>query len=612
MKRFLLLSFVLCVCAVTAHSQSNPPSAPPAELAAPLAPANLIADIPGRTTTSLDGEWHAIVDPFGRGDGSHYERDRKAKDKSELVEYNFDTSPTLQVPGDWNSQRPDLMFYEGLVWYKRAFTFHKKPGTRVFIYFGGANYHARVFLNTLKIGEHFGGFTAFNFEVTDTLADGDNTLIVAVDAVRGREEIPAPSFDWWNYGGLTRDVSVVEVPQTFVQDYSVQLAKGSMNEISGWVQLNGAAAAQQPVTIEIPEANIKQSVTTDANGHGEFQFAAKLNLWSPDNPKLYRVVVSTTSDSVADDIGFRSIETRGTQILLNGKPIFLRGVAMHEEAAFRDGRAVNEDDDRVLLGWAKELGCNFVRLAHYPYNEPFIRLADRMGIMVWSEVPLWQGIAWDSSATLETAEEMIRDNIARDHNRAAIVIWSVANETRRSDARLEFLRKLTVEARTLDSTRLISAAMNSWDQPGPNSWVLSDALGQYLDVLGLNQYIGWYNGTPDDCDTANWSFAYTKPVIATEFGGEALAGYHADSGTRWSEEYQTNLYNHQLAMLQKIPALAGMSPWILKDMRSPGRALPGFQDFHNRKGLISDRGQRKQAFYILQKFYAEKAAVSGN
>jgi beta-glucuronidase len=611
MKRLLLLSLVFCVSAVTAWSQSAPPNAPPAELAAPLAPANLIGDIPGRATTSLDGEWRAIVDPFGRGDGSHYERDRKAKDKSELVEYNFDTSPTLQVPGDWNSQRPELMFYEGLVWYKRAFTFHKKPGTRVFLYFGGANYHARVFLNALKIGEHFGGFTAFDYEVTDTLADGDNTLIVAVDDTRGREEIPAANFDWWNYGGLTRDVSVVEVPQTFIQDFSIQLAKGSMNEISSWVQLNGAAAGQQPVTIEIPEANIKQSVTTDGNGRGEFQFPAKLNLWSPDNPKLYRVVVSSPSDSAADDIGFRTIETRGTQILLNGKPIFLRGISMHEEAAFRDGRAVNVDDDRVLLNWAKELGCNFVRLAHYPYNEPMIRLADRMGIMVWSEVPLWQNIAWDSSATLETAEEMLRDNIARDHNRAAIIIWSVSNETKRGDARLEFLKKLTVEARGLDPTRLISSAMNSWDRPSPDSWVLSDALGQYLDVLGLNQYIGWYDRTPEDCDTAVWTFAYDKPVIATEFGAEALAGNHGDPAARWTEEYQANLYNHQLAMMMKIPALAGMSPWLLKDMRSPGRELPGFQDFHNRKGLISDRGQRKQAFYILQKFYAEKAA-SGN
>jgi len=609
MKRLLWLLLVLCVFAVTARSQSNSPSA--AAPANSLAPANLIANIPGRTTASLDGEWRIIVDPFGRGDGSHYERNQKPKDKSDLVEYDFDTSWTLQVPGDWNSQRPDLMFYEGGVWYKRSFTYHKKPGTRVFLYFGAANYEARVFLNAAKIGEHSGGFTSFNFEVTNSLADGDNTLVVAVDDTRHAEGIPAARFDWWNYGGLTRSVSLVEVPGTFVEDYFVQLAKGSSNTLAGWVQLNGAAAAQQQVTIEIPEAHIKQNVTTDANGHAEFQFPAKLDLWSPGNPKLYRVVVSAASDSVADDIGFRTIETRGTQILLNGKPIFLRGVSMHEEAAFRDARAVSEDDDRVLLDWAKELGCNFVRLAHYPYNEPMIRLADRMGILVWSEVPLWQGIAWDNSATFETAKEMLRENIARDHNRAAIIIWSVANETRPSDSRNEFLRKLAAEAHALDSTRLVSAAMNSWEKTGTNTRGLNDPLGQYLDVLGLNEYIGWYVDHPEDCDTAVWSFAYEKPVIATEFGGEALAGHHGDAGTRWTEEYQANLYEHQLAMLNKIPALAGMTPWILKDMRSPSRALPAFQDFHNRKGLISDRGQRKQAFYILQKFYADKAA-SGN
>jgi beta-glucuronidase len=356
-------------------------------------PANLIANLPGRITISLSGVWQVIVDPYETGLSDRFYENRRPKDKQDLVEYNFDASGTLKVPGDWNSQRESLLFYEGPLWYKKSFAYQKRPHTRTFIYFGAANYRARVYFNGQAQGEHEGGFTPFNFEITDTVREGDNFVVVEVNNARRADAVPALNTDWWNYGGLSRDVTIVEVPETFIQDYSVQLAKGSAGEIAGSVKLNGASEPQQ-VTLEIPEANIKQQFTTDRDGYAEFKFAAKLSLWSPDAPKLYRVSLSAAGDSVEDQIGFRTIETSGTKILLNGKPIFLRGISMHEEAAFRGGRAFSSEDDAVLLGWAKELGCNFVRLAHYPYNESMIRMADRMGILVWEEVPVYWNIDW--------------------------------------------------------------------------------------------------------------------------------------------------------------------------------------------------------------------------
>src|ERR1700722_14148348 len=186
----------------------------------------------------------------------------------------------------------------------------------------------------------------------------------------------------------------------------------------------------------------------------------------------------------------RTIEVQGSNILLNGKPIFLRGISMHEEAPFREGRAFSPEDAQTLLGWVKDLGCNFVRFAHYPHNENEIRLADRMGLLVWSEIPVYWDMDWSNPRTLANAEAQLRDQIARDHNRAAVIFWSVSNETPVNPERLTFLSQLAKAARELDSTRLITSAMNHVDNTGPEVRTISDPLGEVVDVLGLNEYLG--------------------------------------------------------------------------------------------------------------------------
>ena len=574
--------------------------------AAEVPPSSLITNIPGRTTVNLDGAWHAIVDPYENGVGSGFFRDEKPRSKSDRVEYSFDLSPVLNVPGDWNTQSEGLMFYEGPVWYRREFSYPKRPGTRVFVYFGAANYRAAVYLNGEKLGEHEGGFTPFNFEVTSFLRDGGNFLIVEVNNARRSNGVPALKFDWWSYGGITRDVELVEVPQTFIQDYWVQLARGSRDEIAGWVQLNGAQSPQK-ITLEIPEAHVRENFNSDANGRAAFHFAVKVELWSPEHPKLYEVIVTGAGETVRDQIGFRTIEVQGAKVLLNGKPIFLRGISMHEEAPFREGRAFSSEDAQTLLGWVKELGCNFVRFAHYPHNENEVRLADRVGLLVWSEIPVYWDIDWTNPETLADAQAQLRDMIARDHNRAAVILWSLSNETPVKPERLTFLKQLAQDARGLDSTRLITSAMNHVDNTGADVRTITDPLGDVLDVLGLNEYLGWYWGRPEDADKMQWKSNVNKPLIVSEFGGGAPAGRHGDADERWTEEYQDNLFQHQLAMIEKMPNLVGITPWVLMDFRSPSRMLPGVQDYHNRKGVISNRGQKKMAFYTLQKFYRKGA-----
>jgi beta-glucuronidase len=230
-----------------------------------------------------------------------------------------------------------------------------------------------------------------------------------------------------------------------------------------------------------------------------------------------------------------------------------------------------------------------------------------MGLLVWEEVPVYWTIQWENPDTLHNAENQLKELIARDHNRASLIIYSVANETPISDARNRFLSQLIQDAHSADPTRLVSAALQAGEIVDNDhiSVRISDPIASQLDVMGNNEYIGWYVHRPAEADVVRWSAEYDKPLIMSEFGGDALSGYHGHAFTRWTEEYQEDLYQHQIAMLKRIPFLRGASPWILKDFRSPRRTLPHIQDYFNRKGLVSDQGKKKKAFFVLQKYYRE-------
>ena len=580
------------------------------------APAPQIVNVQGRHTISLDGLWKTIVDPYENGyynyrmqphsDASSYFADRDFDaDRTVLYEYNFNTDRTLMVPGDWNTQRETLYYYEGTVWYRNIFDYKPVPDKRVFVYFGAANYDAVVGLNGKKIARHVGGYTPFNVEVTGMLKEEGNSLIVKVDNKRHTDGVPTLNSDWWNYGGLTRSVLLVETPMTFIRDYSVQLKQDNPKMVEGWVRLDGEQS-EQDVVVEIPELKSKVTVRTDKDGYASFEMKVKPQYWCPENPKLYDVILSSETDSVKDRIGFRTIETRGTEILLNGKPVFCKGVSIHEEMPYSaSGRAYSEEHARTLLGWAKEMGCNFVRLAHYPHNEHMVRVAEEMGLMVWSEIPVYWTIQFDNPQTYANAESQLVDMITRDKNRANVIIWSVANETPHGVARLEFLKRLIAKTREMDQTRLVSAAMEK-DNIDATTVTVKDELIEYVDLISFNQYVGWYDGTSEKCDRMNWVFDVKKPVFISEFGGGAVYGRHGDVSERFTEEYQEDLYQRSVNMMDRIEGLAGTTPWILKDFRSPRRQIVGIQDDFNRKGLISDQGGKKKAFYVMKKWYEGK------
>ena len=570
---------------------------------------DLIANVYGREMQSLNGKWDAVVDLYDQGRKNKIYLNRKPEGKTDFYEYAFENGLRLDVPSDWNSQTPELKYYEGTVWYARRFDAPRQDGRRLFLHFGAVSYRCRVYLNGEEIGSHEGGFTPFQIEVTGRLKPADNFLAVEVNNTRTPDAIPAMAFDWWNYGGITRDVSLVSVPEAFVEDYFIRLDKDSADRISADVRLSGAPAGTS-VLVEIPELKVRETASADERGAAALSFRVKnLKRWSPEDPKLYRVIVSAGRDRVEEMIGFRNVRVEDEDIYLNGAPVFLKSVSFHEEIPQRMGRAFSESDAVMLLSEARALGCNMIRLAHYPQNEYIVRLAEKMGFMLWEEIPVWQGIDFANDATRQKAGRMIREMVGRDRNRCALTFWGVANETQPSESRNEFLRYLISCCRELDDTRLIVAAFDlvRFDRDR-QLFVMDDPFIEALDVVAVNKYMGWYHPWPVTPDRAVWDVARGKPLIISEFGGEALYGQHgaADTASSWSEEYQEALYRDNLRMFEYIPNLRGVSPWILFDFRSPFRFHPTNQEGWNRKGLVSDRGYRKKAWYLMKAYYDKR------
>lgn len=265
-------------------------------------------------------------------------------------------------------KKKELSFFEGTVWYRKKFNYKIQPGKRVFLHFGAVNYIADVYLNGEKLGSHEGGFTPFQFEITNKVKSGNNSIVVKTNNVRQKNGLPGLGYDWLNYGGITRDVNIIETGKTYIHDYFIQLKKGSLNTVTGWIQLNGLQL-EQSVEIRIPELRIQYKTNSNGIGLAPVGFSGAFKLWSPENPKLYQVIIKSQTDSISEQIGFRSIETKEGKIFLNNKPVFLKGINIHEENPYKGARANSKQDALVLLSAAKELGCNLVRLAHYPHSE---------------------------------------------------------------------------------------------------------------------------------------------------------------------------------------------------------------------------------------------------
>ena len=567
-------------------------------------------DLSGQWTYSKDLYRTGLTDINGWVAKSRMQRARdidvaavEAKGGVDFYEFDMDRGPLIAVPGAWNAAAPELRYYDGLIWFQRKFDARPEAGKRAFLRFEAVNYRAYVYLNGKEVGRHEGGFTPFVIEVTEALRAGGNRLVVGVDSSHDAQSIPTVITDWDLYGGITRPVRLVTTPATFIDDATLTL--GADGRLSGEVRLQGPQAANQKVEVTIGALATARAVT-DANGRATLDLPAPKGLekWTPEKPTLYEVRFSAAGDRVRERMGFRTVAVQGSQILLNGKPLVLRGISLHEEEfGPNPARNMTEQASRALLHEIKHgLNGNYVRLSHYPHSETTVRLADEMGLLVWSEIPVYWTVDWDNPAVLRKALAMQAETIYRDRNRAAVILWSVGNETPVSPSRTRFHGAMADNVRALDPTRLVSAALLV-ERKG-DVLEIRDPLIDKLDVLAVNVYAGWYGpDTLDDIARLRWNVPADRPLILSEFGADALAGHSGKGLRKFTEEYQAEYYRKTLAMAGRIPTLRGLSPWILKDFRSPRREHPVFQNGWNRKGILSQTGVRKQAFDVLADHY---------
>jgi len=551
-----------------------------------------------RERTSLNGAWTFTIDRFDTGLRQHWYRDCHLPIEGRVLPWDYDVQngETIQVPSCWNFLKPEYFHYEGSAWFGHRFA-HRLglDDERVILRIGAAHYDTKVFLNGKFLGNHYGGSTPFFVELSEHLNE-DNWLFLSVNNERTLDRVPMRHCDWFNYGGVFREVEFFRLPGVFIKDFFVHLvADGTFRRIKASVVLSDPIDGD--CSLQIPELGIDEHLPIQG-GEGSVTLDASPELWSPDNPRLYDVCASFGGDQIEDRVGLREIRTEGQDILLNGEEIKLRGICAHEDDSDL-GRVTDDEDIRRRFAHAKELGANFMRLAHYPHHERAAEIADEVGLLLWEEIPVYWSIAFDNEATFKDADNQLRELIRRDRNRASVIAWGVGNENADTDDRLNFMRKLTDSTRSLDPSRLVAAAC----LVNQKAKKIEDRLAAHLDLVGINEYYGWYEPDIEDLAEIGRNYDLDRPLIITETGADAPAGRRSNRNDLFSEDQMLACYEDQFKTIVEIDAIKGFCPWILYDFRTE-RRKNSFQHGYNRKGLIdADKETKKLAFHALKEFY---------
>jgi len=584
--------------AVSAVTASSAAAAPAVQARLGRGPASLLYphESPTRAARDLSGLWRFQMDPTDRGEGDRW------------FERGLPAPRQIPVPCSWNDLFDDARDYFGTAWYETEFQLDPGwRGRRVCLRFGSAVYRARVWLNGQYLGEHVGGHLPFAFDVTGLAQEGAaNRLSVSVENRPQPDRVPAapdpksPTFvatdypqatyDFFPYCGLHRPVVLFATPDIAVQDVTVKtgfaggagivdVAFAVNNDWSGPAVLV-LSGGPSPITVPV---EVKRGA-----GSAQIRVPA-VRAWSPEDPHLYRLNVRLGDGKAPIDdypikVGVRTVEVRGSEIRVNGKPVFLTGFGKHEDFPMH-GKGLDLPvlvRDFELLRW---IGANSFRTSHYPYSEEAMMLADEYGFLVVAETP---GVSLAFSepqpiidARYRQLEQALGELMHRDKNHPCVILWSLANEPILKPFRdpgpaapdavekgTRFFERLFARARSLDATRpfaLVSV------QDGPAEWV-----GQG-DVICVNSYNGWYTA-PGNLDavvvklekeiTALRARHGDKPMFFTEFGADAVAGIHAHPSEMWSEDYQADLIEAYWRTLRRHPYVVGAHPWAFADFKT--------------------------------------------
>lgn len=553
-----------------------------------------------RRQNYLSGRWDFIIDPDDIGKKEKY-----------YLEFPQKESDDLHVPSAWNSY-PQYYDYEGIAWYQKKFYLPEKTNIR--LYFGAVAHDAEVYLDGKKLGSHYGGFTPFDFMLPQ-LNSGSHKLVVRVDNTHGQNTIPKADVDWYHYGGITRTVFIEEVGSVIIDNlkiaYDLNLKqrraevnldltlynfkrsnKGSNNNYGTTenlkIYLNNELKWEDSFKVPPGKSNVSCEFLLD-----------KIELWSPEKPKLYDIRVEIDADDFRERTGFRKINTEGKQILLNGEPVEIKGVNRHEDhpdwGLGLPPRLIKQDIDIL-----KELGVNAVRTSHYPNNPVFLDYCDREGILVLEEIPYWQFSAEDFSReiVLRRGKQMLEEMIDRDYNHPALYAWSVHNECENYK---EGLYKPTAElvslVRKKDASRPVTYASHT------DFLQKEDLCFDLIDFLCINGYYGWYS------DELTWEEFIArlhnenpdKPIIISEFGAGAVKNERTLYNQKWSEGYQADLLEDTINTFLDSEYITGFYIWQYCDTRTAVEKVMGRPKQINNKGIVDAYRRPKDAYYRVKK-----------
>ena len=545
---------------------------------------------------SLNGNWKCKpdFDNIGIEEGWYLLENYNNNDNSLI---------NIKIPKSFNLLK-NFGVFEGIFWHFYQFSLNKLLDISTYKYqirFKGSNYKTQVWLNGEFLGEHDGGFTPFYINISDTLTQKDNLLVVRVDNIREKERVPAIFFDWFNWSGIYRDVDLLLLKKNRIKDVVIKTTLNTLNLCTVKIsyKIIGYLSFKWQVSDLYHSNTLYEGDIFEGSGVGAITLKMdNPKLWSPDNPNLYYLKIIDTSTNFKKDIlyeyhfGIRQIEVIGSNILLNKRKIQLKGISLHEEY-MPFGRTIPYEKRLEDIKTIKSLGFNALRSAHYPHDEDLLEIADKFGLLILEEIPVYWNCNFKSNEVFKVAARMLRELIKRDINHPSVIWWSVGNEIpihKRECSR--FIKRLMVLARNYDDTRIITYVSRK---------LITDLTRRYADVATINSYFGWYFGHERmlslflDIMTAP---LFTKPWIFTEFGAGAKFGFHDDwkNQTKFTEERQLYLLDYTIRTINSNQCFNGWFIWIFRDFRTlmkSGKYQQGF----NRKGIVSEKSHEKKMIY---------------
>ncbi len=579
-----------------------------------------------RKFRSLNGDWGFFADNMGafglKRSRNVFEGLNPCED-DRAIEYDVDAFDTISVPGDWNTQKKEYFLFEGYGWYAKRLELSKSElesienGQRLFLRLDGVNYSVDVWWNGEQIASEELPFLPLGFELRHEQLRETNLLVIRVDARRLEHRIPAERYDWFNYGGLIRGVRLVQTPASFLAQaafHSTEILEqseaGTLVRGQYSVVCDGLSeSANYELELGIPELDYQQRISITGAETVLTLEGLKVRLWEPGQPQLYAATLTLyqdgqSLDSIDQKIGFKQIEVEGTQVLLNRKPLYLKGTAYHEERLGKEGgKPRNLDDVRALIDLAEELGSNFLRLAHYPYDESWLAECDARGLLVWDEIPVYWEITYEDERTQKIIQKSASRMVEVSRGHACMLCHAMANETWELPGRKAAMSLAYEAFKRLDPSIPITAAFNAPYRDGCyDVESVEHSIYEFMDVVGLNEYGGWYNPPLAELKQAN-VIVGSKPLFITEFGAAGPMDTHGPEDKLWNLDSQKAIYETQIAMFERCEGLSGFTPWVIKDFRSTLRAN-GFQKGWNRKGLVDPEGNKKPVFETIRKAFA--------